>query len=71
MTVKELKSLLNYYDDDMNVKVGVNRRIKNLVKVTDGVDIDINMASVWLLGDDDKNDVCPLGNELQYLARGF
>lgn len=71
MTVKELKSLLNYYDDDMNVKVGVNRRIKNLVKVTDGVDIDINMASMWLLGDDDKNDVWPLGNELQYLARGF
>ena len=52
MTVKELKNILSYYADDMEVKVAINSMIRPLTKVTFGVDIDTNKCSVWLCDDE-------------------
>ena len=52
MTVKELKDLLSCYNDDMEVKVAIDSRIRPLTKVTFGVDMDTNKCSVWLCDDE-------------------
>lgn len=51
MTVKELKDILSYYADDMEVKVAIDSMIRPLTKVTSGVDMDTNICSVWLCDD--------------------
>ena len=48
MTVKELKNILSYYADDMEVEVAIDSMIRSLTKVTFGVDMDTNKCSVWL-----------------------
>ena len=52
MTVKELKDILSYYADDMEVKVAIDFMIRPLTKVTFGVDMDTNKCSVWLCDDE-------------------
>ena len=52
MTVKELKDILSYYADDMEVKVAIDSMIRPLTKVTIGVDMDTNEFSVWLCDDE-------------------
>ena len=52
MTVKELKDILLYYADDMEVKVAINSMIRPLTKVTSGFDMDTNKCSVWLCDDE-------------------
>ena len=52
MTVKELKNILSYYADDMEVKVAIDSMIRPLTKVTVGVDMDTNEFSVWLCDDE-------------------
>ena len=52
MTVKELKNILSYYADDMEVKVAIDFMIRPLTKVTIGVDMDTNEFSVWLCDDE-------------------
>ena len=52
MTVKELKNILSYYADDMEVKVAIDSMIRPLTKVTFGVDMDTNICSVWLCDDE-------------------
>ena len=52
MTVKELKNILSYYADDMEVKVAIDSMIRALTKVTSGVDMDTNICSVWLCDDE-------------------
>ena len=52
MTVKELKNILSYYADDMEVRVGIDSMIRPLTKVTIGVDMDTNNFSVWLCDDE-------------------
>lgn len=52
MTVKELKNILSYYADDMEVKVAIDSMIRPLTKVTIGVDMDTNEFSVWLCDDE-------------------
>ena len=52
MTVKELKNILSYYADDMEVKVAIDSMIRPLTKVTFGVDMDMNKCSVWLCDDE-------------------
>ena len=52
MTVKELKNILSYYADDMEVKVAIDSMIRPLTKVTIGVDMDMNKRSVWLCDDE-------------------
>ena len=52
MTVKELKNILSYYADDMEVEVAIDSMIRPLTKVTVGVDIDTNKFSVWLCDDE-------------------
>ena len=52
MTVKELKNILSYYADDMEVKVAIDSMIRPLTKVTVGVDMDTNKYSVWLCDDE-------------------
>ena len=52
MTVKELKNLLTYYNDDVEVKVAIDSMIRPLTKVTIGVDMDTNEFSVWLCDDE-------------------
>ena len=52
MTVKELKNILSYYADDMEVKVAIDSMIRPLTKVTVGVDMDTNKCSVWLCDDE-------------------
>ena len=51
MTVKELRNWLSYYADDMEVKVAINHMIRPITKVTHGIDMDTNKASVWLCDD--------------------
>ena len=51
MTVKELKNILSYYADDMEVKVAIDSMIRPLTKVTSGFDMDTNICSVWLCDD--------------------
>ena len=51
MTVKELKDKLSCYDDNMEVRVAINHMIRPITKVTHGIDMDINKASVWLCDD--------------------
>ena len=52
MTVKELKNILSYYVDDMEVSVAIDSMIRPLTKVTVGVDMDTNEFSVWLCDDE-------------------
>ena len=52
MTVKELKNILSYYADDMEVEVAIDSMIRPLTKVTVGVDMDTNKYSVWLCDDE-------------------
>lgn len=52
MTVEELKNMLLYYEDDMEVKVAIDSMIRPLTKVTIGVDMDTNEFSVWLCDDE-------------------
>ena len=52
MTVKELKNILSYYADDMEVQVAIDSMIRPLTKVTFGVDMDTNKCSVWLCDDE-------------------
>ena len=63
MTVKELKNILSYYADDMEVKVAIDSMIRPLTKVTFGVDMDTNKCSVWLC--DDERCKRNNSNELQ------
>ena len=51
MTVKELKDKLSRYPDDMEVRVAINHMIRPITKVTHGIDMDTNKASVWLCDD--------------------
>ena len=51
MTVKELKDWLSCYPDDMEVRVAINHMIRPITKVTHGIDMDTNKASVWLCDD--------------------
>ena len=46
MTVKELKNILSYYADDMEVSVAIDSMIRPITKVTHGIDMDTNKASV-------------------------
>ena len=50
--IKELKNILSYYADDMEVKVAIDSMIRPLTKVTFGVDMDTNKCSVWLCDDE-------------------
>ena len=52
MTVKELKNILSYYADDMEVKVAIDSMIRPLTKVTVGVGMDTNKCSVQLCDDE-------------------
>ena len=52
MTVKELKNILSYYADDMEVEVAIDSMIRPLTKVTSGFDMDTNKCSVWLCDDE-------------------
>ena len=52
MTVEELKDILSYYADDMEVKVAIDSMIRPLTTVTFGVDMDTNKCSVWLCDDE-------------------
>ena len=52
MTVKELKDKLSCYDDIMEVRVAINHMIRPITKVTHGIDMDTNKASVWLCDDE-------------------
>ena len=52
MTVEELKNMLSYYADDMEVKVAIDSMIRPLTTVTFGVDMDTNEFSVWLCDDE-------------------
>lgn len=54
MTVNELKQELDKYGGDMNVKICHGPRIDGLYDVTYGVDMDTNIASVWLLAERGK-----------------
>lgn len=54
MTVGELKLILNKYNDDTNVKIAIRTNIKDLCYIADGVDMDTNIMSVWLCGDNEK-----------------
>ena len=51
MTVKELKNWLSCYADDMEVEVAIDSMIRPITKVTHGIDMDTNKASVWLCDD--------------------
>ena len=51
MTVKELKDKLSCHDDNMEVRVAINHLIRPITKVTHGIDMDTNKASVWLCDD--------------------
>ena len=52
MTIKELKNILSYYADDMEVRVAIDSMIRPLTKVTFDVDMDMNKCSVWLCDDE-------------------
>ena len=52
MTVKELKNILSYYADDMEVEVAIDSMIRPLTKVTVVIDMDTNKCSVWLCDDE-------------------
>ena len=52
MTIKELKNILSYYADDMEVQVAIDSMIRPLTRVTFGVDMDTNKCSVWLCDDE-------------------
>ena len=52
MTVKELKNILSYYADDMEVKVAIDSMIRPLTKVTSGFDMDMKKCFVWLCDDE-------------------
>ena len=54
MTVAELKQALSKYPDDMKVKVNIDRELRKLDDVSWGVDIDTNIAYVWLIGKEKK-----------------
>ena len=54
MTVAELKQALSKYPDDMKVKVNIDRTLRKLDDVSWGVDMDTNIAYVWLIGKEKK-----------------
>ena len=54
MTVAELKQALSKYPDDMKVKVNIDRTLRKLDDVSWGVDMDNNIAYVWLVGKEKK-----------------
>lgn len=54
MTVAELKQALSKYPDDMKVKVNIDRELRKLDDVSWGVDIDTNIAYIWLIGKEKK-----------------
>lgn len=54
MTVAELKQALSKYPDNMEVKVNIDRTLRKLDDVSWGVDIDSNIAYVWLVGKEKK-----------------
>ena len=69
MTVKELKNILSYYTDDMEVEVAIDSMIRPLTKVTFGVDMDTNKCSVWLCDDERfkrNNSIEPQNNYLKH-----
>ena len=54
MTVAELKQALSKYPEDMEVKVNISHELRKLDDVSWGVDIDTNIAYVWLVGKEKK-----------------
>ena len=54
MTVAELKQALSKYPDNMKVKVNIDRELIKLDDVSWGVDMDTNIAYVWLVGKEKK-----------------
>ena len=52
MTVKQLKDSLSQYPDDMNVKVSCDVFVRNVADVTTVVDMDTNIVSVDICGED-------------------
>lgn len=48
MTVGQLKKELDRYIDDVNIKLVVNKKIKDMDEVSWGVDMSTNKSSVWL-----------------------
>lgn len=54
MTVAELKQALSKYPDDMKIKVNIDRALRELDDVSWGVDMDTNIAYVWLVGKEKK-----------------
>ena len=54
MTVAELKQALSNYPDNMKVKVNIGHALRKLNDVSWGVDIDTNIAYVWLVGKEKK-----------------
>ena len=54
MTVAELKQALSKYPDDMKVKVNIGHTLRKLDDVSWGIDIDTNIAYVWLIGKEKK-----------------
>ena len=54
MTVAELKQALSKYPDNMEVKVNIDQKLRKLDDVSWGVDIDTNIAYVWLVGKEKK-----------------
>lgn len=54
MTVVELKQALSKYPDDMKVKVNIDHELRKLGDVSWGVDMDTNVAYVWLVGKEKK-----------------
>ena len=54
MTVVELKQALSKYPDDMKVEVNIEHTLRKLDDVSWGVDMDTNIAYVWLIGKEKK-----------------
>ena len=54
MTVAELKQALSNYPDNMKVKVNIDHTLRKLDDVSWGVDMDTNIAYVWLIGKEKK-----------------
>lgn len=56
MTVKELKSTLEKYNNSSNVKVVMGRKVRPLDNVSFGVDLETNELYVWLCSKEGINE---------------
>lgn len=57
MTIKELKDYLNAIpetSENLEVKVSVSHWLRSIDRITWGVDMDTNIISLWICGDDKR-----------------